>query len=185
MHAPTDIHGESGLDGTELLPKPLVSPIRDVAAIDAMAAALKKQPPNTAWIVATGTVTNVALLFQKYPELVEHIKGLSIMGGAIGDGFTDAIMGEVNGVKRIGNWTQYAEFNILIDPEAAAGIFNNKVLAAKTTLIPLDVTHLVLATTQIQDLLLYGKDGEKTGKGKTTLRAMLVELLMFFAKTYK
>ncbi|KAF6835175.1 uridine nucleosidase, partial [Colletotrichum musicola] len=45
-------------------------------------------------------------------------------------------------------------------------------------------SHQVLATEEVRELLLYGKDGEKTGRGKTTLRQMLVELLMFFAKTY-
>lgn len=88
--------------------------------------------------------------------------------------------------------------NIIIDPEAAAFIFETKELAAKTTILPLDVTHLVLARQDVQEMLLYGPDKagldrskvesvETTGprKGKTTLRTMLVELLMFFAKTYK
>lgn len=65
-------------------------------------------------------------------------------------------------------------------------------------MLPLDVTHLVLARQDVQELLLYGPergslDNSKTDsvdetqqrKGKTTLRTMLVELLMFFAKTYK
>ncbi|KAH8890807.1 Inosine/uridine-preferring nucleoside hydrolase [Thozetella sp. PMI_491] len=184
MHPPTDIHGESGLDGTKLLPKPLVPADDTVPAIDAAAAALKAETPGTAWVVATGAFTNAAALFMKYPELVGHIKGLSLMGGAIGGGFTSAIMGVVDGVPRSGNWTQYAEFNILADPEAAASLFDNKELAGKTTLIPLDLTHQVLATKEVQDLLLYGPGGEKTGTGKTTLRVMMVELLFFFAMTY-
>lgn len=60
---------------------------------------------QTAWLVATGTLTNVALLFQKYTDLAEHIKGLSIMGGAIGGKFTQAPMGKVKGEgERFGNW---------------------------------------------------------------------------------
>lgn len=184
MHAPTDIHGESGLDGTTLLPKPSVPANTSIPAIDAAAASLKAEAPGTAWLVATGSFTNASALFFKYPELAGHIKGLSLMGGAVGGGFTPAVMGTVNGVPRIGNWTQYAEFNVLADPEAAASIFNNKELARKTTLIPLDLSHLVLTTKEVQDLMLYGAGGQKTGKGKTTLRIMLVELLMFFAKTY-
>lgn len=87
--------------------------------------------------------------------------------------------------------------NIIIDPEAAAFIFDTKALAAKTTILPLDVTHLVLARQDVQELLLYGPETagldrtkvasvETTGarEGKTRLRTMLVELLMFFAKTY-
>lgn len=193
-----DIHGESGLDGTELLPEPLVKPRTDVPALDAAAAALRSCKPGTAWLVATGSLTNAAKLFQLHPDLVGHIKGLSIMGGAIGDGFTSAVYGVVDGKARVGNWTPWAEFNIIIDPEAAAFIFDTKELAAKTTILPLDVTHLVLARQDVQELLLYGADKaglddgktrpvETTGArvGKTVLRTMLVELLMFFAKTYK
>jgi len=179
VHAP-DIHGETGLDGTDLLPVPVVKHV-DEPAIQAMAAALLNSKPGTAWVVATGATTNVAQLFTTYPDVAAHIKGLSIMGGAIGGGFTDAVMGKVDDRERIGNWSQWAEFNILIDPEAAASIFQNPVLASKTVLIPLDVTHQVLATSDIQNLLLYGKDQVR---GKTTLRVMLVELLTFFAKTY-
>ncbi|KAH8762466.1 Inosine/uridine-preferring nucleoside hydrolase domain-containing protein [Diaporthe sp. PMI_573] len=193
-----DIHGESGLDGTTLLPEPLVQPRKDVAAIDAAAAALRSCKPGTAWVVATGSLTNAAKLFQTYPDLIGHVKGLSLMGGAVGDGFTSAVYGIVDGKARIGNWTPWAEFNIIIDPEASAFIFDTKELAAKTTILPLDTTHLVLARQDVQELLLYGADRaslndsktepvETTGPrvGKTVLRTMLVELLMFFAKTYK
>lgn len=156
----------------------------DVPAIDAMAAALKAQPANTAWIVATGSFTNVGALFRKYPELAEHIKGLSVMGGSIGNNFSSAPLGCVDGHERIGNITPYAEFNVLVDPEAASEIFSNPVLAAKTTMVPLDLTHQVPATPEVCNLILHGKDGAKTGPAKSVLRQMLVELLTFFAKTY-
>lgn len=149
-----------------------------------MAAALKSQAPGTAYIVATGTLTNVGALFRDYPELITHVKGLSLMGGSIGGNFSDAPLGMVDGQERIGNYTPWAEFNILVDPEAAASIFGNPEIAKKTTVVPLDLSHQVLATPEIRELLLYGRDGEKTGPGKTTLRTMLVELLYFFAKTY-
>ncbi|KAK4239800.1 hypothetical protein C8A03DRAFT_42580 [Achaetomium macrosporum] len=191
MHAPTDIHGDSGLDGTSLLPTPTVSPITSIPAVDAAYAALKACPRGTAWVVATGAFTNAATLFLKYPDLISHVRGLSLMGGAVGEGFTPAVLGAVDGVPRVGNWTQYAEFNVLADPEAAAAIFGNRELAKKTTLIPLDVSHLVLTTAEVRDLILYGREEVERGtamgeggKGKTRLRTMLVELLMFFAKTY-
>ncbi|KAL1884285.1 hypothetical protein VTK73DRAFT_3269 [Phialemonium thermophilum] len=187
FHPPTDIHGTSGIDGTELLPRPLTPANTTVPAVVAMARALKAEAPGMAWLVATGSFTNVASLFMRHPELVAHLRGLSLMGGAVGGGFTPAVLGQVDGVPRIGNWTQYAEFNVLVDPEAAASIFANKALAAKTTLIPLDITHLVLASKNVQSLLLWGKDGQSTGpaKAKSTLRLMFVELLVFFAKTYR
>ena len=82
-----------------------------------------------------------------------------------------------------------AEFNIVVDPEAAKLVFSNIELAAKTILIPLDVTHQVLATKEVQNLLLHGGSLEEPDKlgnaGKpSTLRKMLVELLNFFSHTY-
>ncbi|RDA84443.1 hypothetical protein CP532_2138 [Ophiocordyceps camponoti-leonardi (nom. inval.)] len=183
LHAPTDIHGESGLDGTDLLPHPQCQP-SDVHAVEAMEAALRRQPPGTAWIVATGALTNVAALFQKSPDLVGHIKGLSLMGGSFGDGFSDAPISSVDGVARIGNVSPHAEFNILVDPEAAAFVFHDEDIAAKTTVVPLDLSHQVLATDGVRELLLHGNQGERRDTGKTKLRTMLVELLYFFAKTY-
>lgn len=77
--------------------------------------ALLAQPKGTPWVVATGTLTNIALLFATFPEVAEHIQGLSIMGGAIGEGFTDAPMSRLAGEKsRIGNVTPWAEFNFYV-----------------------------------------------------------------------
>ena len=80
-----------------------------------MRGALLAQPRGTAWLVATGALTNVALLFATFPEVAGHIKGLSIMGGAIGGGFTSAPLGKVEGdSERSGNVTRWAEFNIYV-----------------------------------------------------------------------
>ena len=77
--------------------------------------ALVAEENQTVWLVATGALTNVALLFATFPELVGHVKGLSIMGGAIGGGFTDAPLGKVKGEgERFGNTTRWAEFNIYV-----------------------------------------------------------------------
>lgn len=114
VYAP-DIHGATGLDGTTCLPSPAAKPVTKPNAILAMHHALMEQPKGTAWLVATGALSNVALLFATFPALVEHIKGLSIMGGAIGGGFTDAPMGHVRGEgERFGNTTAYAEFNVYV-----------------------------------------------------------------------
>ncbi|TGJ85080.1 hypothetical protein E0Z10_g3682 [Xylaria hypoxylon] len=196
VHA-TAIHGESGLDGTELLPPPALSALdTSTPAIDAMASALWACEPGTPWVVATGALTNIAELFAAYPDLKSHVAGVSIMGGSVGGGFTAAVMGCVDDVERIGNYSQWAEFNVLIDPEAAAALLHDPILAPKSTLVPLDLTHLVLATKEVQDLLLQGVKPATTAKAteglenkgfkaKSTLRQMLVELLMFFAETYR
>ena len=188
MHAP-DVHGESGLDGTDLLPEP-ECPVADGSAVDAMVAALSAQPKDTAWIVATGSMTNVGDLIRRHKSLVvDHVKGVSIMGGSFGAGFSGAPLGRVDNAERIGNITEWAEFNILIDPEAANEVFGDQAIAAKTTVVPLDLSHQVRATGDVRRALLFGTDPKHAAvpeatTGKTTLRTMLVELLYFFAKTY-
>ncbi|KAE8391343.1 Uridine nucleosidase 1 [Aspergillus alliaceus] len=183
IHAP-NIHGDSGIDGTELLPKATRPPVTDKNPILAMRDALLAQPKGTPWVVATGTLTNVALLFATFPEVAEHIQGLSIMGGGVGGGFTDAPMSRLDGEEsRIGNVTPLAEFNIYCDPEASQSIFSNPVLACKTTLITLDLTHQVLASRTVQSRVLHG--GDDTSVPPTVLRQMLFDLLVFFASTYE
>ncbi|EEQ83736.1 hypothetical protein RJZ56_006322 [Blastomyces dermatitidis] len=190
VHAP-DIHGLSGLDGTDLLPTPTRPPVRNPSATVAMREALLAQPRNTAWLVATGTLTNVALLFATFPEVAEHIRGLSIMGGAIGGGFSDASICKRPGAEaRIGNTTHFAEFNIYCDPESAQSIFSSPVLARKTVLIPLDLTHKVLGTPNVQSLILQtetqpGANGNGVIPTPSVLRRILHALLIYFANTYE
>ena len=202
--------GESGLGGTNLLPEPTVEAIHKPNAVLAMRNELIAQPKNTAWLVATGALTNVALLFAVFPELVEHIKGLSIMGGVIGSGFTKAILGKTNrDGEQFGNISPTAEFNIYVrfsytfshhfpfrllthrvhqcDPEAAQAIFSNPKLAAKTVLIPLDLTHLVLGTLEVQQKLLHNAMKRlplSHSNLASNLRHLFYDLLTFFAKTY-
>lgn len=184
----SEVHGPTGLSGTTLIPPPK-APISNENAILAMRNAILATSKGTAWIVATGSMTNPALCFSVFPEVVEHIAGFSIMGGAIGGGFTDAEKGTSivvteDGVERFGNETPWAEFNIYVDPEAAQSIFLNKQLAAKTTLISLDLTHQCLATGAVRELLLHGKDGK--GKGEPSrLRRMNEEILAHFAGSYE
>ncbi|KAE8443170.1 hypothetical protein EG329_002268 [Mollisiaceae sp. DMI_Dod_QoI] len=179
--------GSTGLGGITKLPPASAPIMKDLNAILAMREALMSQPPQTAWLVATGPLTNAALIFAVFPELVSHIAGLSIMGGAVGGGFTAAKNGKTDGSiekdanERFGNETDWAEFNIYCDPEAARSIFSNPALAAKTTLITLDLTHLCLATLTVRQKLLNGGDPSKP---PSDLRIMLEEILDFFASGY-
>ncbi|WEW55324.1 Uridine nucleosidase 1 [Emydomyces testavorans] len=182
VHAPS-IHGSSGIDGTDLLPVPKTPPVTDTNPILAMRDALIAQPKNMAWVVATGALTNIALLFATFPEVADHVRGVSIMGGAIGDGFSGAPISKRPGEEcRIGNITPYAEFNIYADPEAAKSILTSPILAPKTTLITLDLTHQVLATQKVQSLIL-GTESMDDSK-PSILRRILHDLLTFFASTY-
>lgn len=97
------------------MPKPVRAAVRDVDCVEAMYKALIATPPQTAWLVATGTLTNAARVVKEHPDLAGHLKGFSYMGGAIGGGFTDAPLGKVAGEgERFGNWTPYAEFNVSV-----------------------------------------------------------------------
>jgi len=94
-----NIHGETGLDGTNLLPE--LRPEDKTSgkkAVLAMAEAILAQPKGEAMLVATGSMTNVGILVSLFPEIIEWLKGVVIMGGAVA----------------VGNVTPVAEFNIWV-----------------------------------------------------------------------
>src|SRR5207249_2366748 len=64
--------------------------------------------PGEILLVATGPLTNLALAVRRDPELPLLLRRLAIMGGAF---------------DYPGNTTPAAEFNILVDPEAASIVF--------------------------------------------------------------
>lgn len=84
------------------------------------------QTPVT--ILAVGPLTNIAVLLHQRPDLHHKIESVVIMGGAI---------------RREGNISPFAEFNIWVDPEAAAMVFDAPV---KKVLVPLDVTTTIELT---------------------------------------
>lgn len=183
----TNYHGETGLDGVTNLPKPSGAPI--AVPIESVASILLSQPVNSVRLVATGPLTNISKMLTASPQLAEHLGGLFIMGGAIGGGYTDAPMGTADGTReKVGNWTPFAEFNIYADPEAAHAVLNNKIMASKTTLIPLDLTHNVRSVPKVQELLFGQAKHKPVDSGKKQLphlRDMMREILMFFAEAYK
>ncbi|CAG8071672.1 unnamed protein product [Penicillium salamii] len=185
IRSASEIHGGSGLAGTDLLPTATCKP-QPGNTINAMREALLSCEAQTAWLVGVGPLTNVALLFAIYPEVATHIKGISIMGGGIGDGFAPQVsMGpgyvdeEGRSRERHGNYTEFAEFNVWADVESARSVFSNPLLKPKTFLIPLDVSHQAYTTQKVREMLLNGE------KGPTRLRTMFNELLVYFADTYE
>jgi len=167
-HAP-GIHGSTGIDGTDLLPEPSVSHHPE-NAVPAMYKAIMATPLQSCVLVATGALTNVGLLLATFPDVAGHIKEVSIMGGAFG-----------TRQHASGNITEAAEFNVFCDPESAQSVFSNPQLSGRITLIPLDITHTVLATEDVlQRLLRRGGGGGESGN----FRKMLFELLTYFSETY-
>jgi inosine-uridine nucleoside N-ribohydrolase len=94
-----NIHGESGLDGTLLLPEltPEDKPSGKKAVL-AMAEQILSQEKGKTILVATGSMTNIAILVSLFPEVIDWLKGVVIMGGAVS----------------VGNVTPVAEFNIWV-----------------------------------------------------------------------
>lgn len=115
-------HGETGLDGPSL-PPPSRGP-EPMHAVDWMAGAVTDSAEPVT-LVATGPLTNVALLLARYPEVERRLARVVLMGGAIGEG----------------NVTPAAEFNIWVDPEAAARVFDSHL---DLTMVGLDVTYQAL-----------------------------------------
>ena len=85
------------------------------------------EQPEPIDFVVTGANTNLAILIKAFPNVKNKIKRITIMGGAIG----------------LGNWSPAAEFNLLVDPEAATIVFN---CGIRVNVIPLEVSHTVLIT---------------------------------------
>lgn len=149
-----DIHGASGLDGPELdVP---VGELAGVHAVELMRR-LIADSAEPVTLIATGPLTNVALLLRSHPPVVPRISRIVFMGGS----------------TERGNTTPYGEFNIVTDPEAADIVLRSGVPA---TMIGLNVTHQALATDEII--------AEFRGLG-TRLGDMCAELMTFFASTYR
>lgn len=121
MNAPS-VHGESGLDGPAL-PEPSFA-AEDIPAAELMARVIKNSDEPVT-IVSTGPLTNTAAFLLSYPELKDKIARISMMGGGLA----------------FGNWTPAAEFNILVDPEAAEVVFSSGV---PILMAGLDVTEKAL-----------------------------------------
>ena len=119
LHTAEDIHGESGLEGTEIPEAGFASDKR--SAVDLIADTLRASPQPVT-LVPLGPLTNVATLLCEHPDLKKKIAHVSLMGGSIG----------------LGNTTPAAEFNIFVDPEAAREVFDS---GLPVTMSGLDVTH--------------------------------------------
>lgn len=147
-----DVHGETGLDGTDF--GPVTQKAMEANPIEFMADILRKSP-DPVTLVVTGPMTNTALLLSVYPELKEKIEVISFMGGACFGG----------------NITPLAEYNIYVDPEAAAIVFASGV---PLIMCGLDVTLKAQ---------LYGHEIQELETLENKAGKMMGELLAFFHRT--
>ena len=149
------IHGETGLDGVEL-PVP-TRPLEEMHAVNFIVKTIMESEPGTITLVPTGPLTNIALALRMEPRIAERVSEVVLMGG----GFHE------------GNWSAVAEFNIIVDPEAAHIVFN---APWKPTMVGLDLTHQALRTPEVQRRI------EAIG---TPLAVIVSGLMDFFRKTYQ
>lgn len=213
-----EVHGEDGLGGVVhlppagALPPPPAGPsLAPGPAVPAMYAAIVDAATapgggGPVTLIATGALTNVALLLATYRGAVTaHLREIVLMGGAVGRGNTGPV----------------SEFNIQVDPEAAAVVLAAGVPVA---VVPLDVTHTALVTPEVFAAVATGAAGavshagayppehagpgggeaerlltaagagwpavaaaqaDAAGAATTRFRAMVVSALAFFAGAYR
>lgn len=154
-HTAESLHGESGLAGPELPSPAFLADSRH--AVDLIIETILAAPPGSITLVPTGALTNIALAVRREPRIASLVKEVVVMGGAYGRG----------------NWSAAAEFNIMIDPEAAHIVFNE---SWKVTMVGLDVTHTALATPAVVRAIA----GVNTGPAR-----FVGQLLDFFAASYR
>ena len=147
-------HGVSGLDGADIgepqfesVPQHAVELMRDIL----------QRSDDKITIVATGPLTNVAMLLTLYPHLKNKIECISFMGGS----------------AYSGNVTARAEFNILVDPESAKVVMGSGV---PLIMCGLEVTHKAL---------MRPVDIERLRAVGNKLSTAMADLISFYRKSAK
>lgn len=147
------VHGKTGLDGPELHEPKM--PLQEQHAVDFIIETLRREPSGTVTLCTLGPLTNIALALEKAPDIAGRVRELVMMGGGFFEG---------------GNITPAAEFNIYVDPEAAAAVFKSGI---PIVMMPLDVTHKVLTLkSRVEKLRAIG----------SRPAIALVEMLDFFER---
>lgn len=135
-----DIHGESGLDG------PVFEPLRireeKEHAVEFLIRTLMESPDKIT-LVPVGPLSNIGMALRLQPQIAEKIEKIVLMGGAYG----------------LGNYSASAEFNILVDPEAAHIVFSSGV---PIVMMGLDLTNQALANMSVIERM--ENIGNKAGK---------------------
>ena len=146
------VHGTDGLNGVGF-PDPSKSE-ESIGAVDYITQLLQKSEEKIT-ICILGPMTNIGKVLESNPELAKNIEQIIFMGGGAG----------------FGNHTPVAEFNILVDPEAAKIVLNSGV---KLVMMGLDVTHQAISTKDRLSKIL--DTGTLTGEHCVALMGSLADL---------
>ena len=123
-----NVHGKTGIDGIEIYEPDI--PIQDRHAIDFIIETLLAAEDDSVTLVPIGPLTNIGQAISRRADILPKIKEIVLMGGAMREG---------------GNTTPSAEFNILVDPDAAQIVMH---CGRPITIAPLDVSHQALVTRE-------------------------------------
>lgn len=150
----SSVHGQSGLDGPAM-PEPEVE-LSTLGGVE-LTAKLLRESAEALTLVPTGPLTNIAALLLAHPELKPKIAHISLMGGGM----------------LTGNWTPAAEFNIMVDPEAAKIVFESGI---PITMAGLDATEKAYLTPE---------DFERVRRVGGRVAEVTAGLLEFFYRFHK
>lgn len=151
------IHGSDGIGGlSSMLPTPKL-PDTELDSVDMIIQAIQTHGSDLT-ILATGPMTNLALVEQRVPGILQQCKRIVAMGGAI---------------DMHGNVTPVAEFNIAYDPMSAKIVFDA-------------VDNLMLAPLDLTTSMVFDNDDMMNCFGEInhgTKQAFMFELTNFLIKT--
>ena len=148
-----NVHGKTGIDGIDIF-KPMTL-LKELHAVDFIVETLKDAETDSITLVPTGPLTNIALAIIKDPSILNSIKQIVLMGGAM---------------REAGNLSASAEFNMRVDPHAAKVVFE---CGLPIIVMSLDVTHKVLTSRE------RVREIESIGNSVSTATA---NMLKFFAR---
>jgi len=123
-----NVHGKTGIDGVEIYQPEMVLQSRH--AVDFIIETLLQAKDDSITLVPTGPLTNIGQAISRQAGILPKIREIVLMGGAMREG---------------GNTSPCAEFNILVDPDAAHIVLH---CGRPITIAPLDMTHQVLVSRQ-------------------------------------
>ena len=133
--------GPDGLAGADLPPP--ASTVTAGHAVEAIIALCRAAPDDGITLCPLGPLTNLALAIRLAPDILPRIRRIVLMGGALG----------------LGNMTPAAEFNVHVDPHAAAIVFG---CGAPIVMIGLGVTLQAIASHE--QVARIGALGTATGR---------------------
>ncbi|KAG5508114.1 hypothetical protein GH5_07173 [Leishmania sp. Ghana 2012 LV757] len=152
----SQVHGDSGL-GNVTYPAEFKTRVDGRHAVNLIIELIMSHEPKSITLVPTGGLTNIAMAARLEPRIVDRVKEVVLMGGGY----------------HIGNASAVAEFNILVDPEAAHIVFNE---SWNVTMVGLDLTYQALATPEIM---------RRVKEVGTKPAAFVLQLLEFYTKVYR